>query len=110
MSRIGKLDQQIVIQNYTTTRTDSGAEVDTWTTLATVWAGVDFKAGNENFEADQKVANNIVKFKIRYLAGVLAKSRISYDSEYWDILHITGNSRLRYLELTAEKKNMTWQT
>ena len=112
MAEIGKLNQRLIIQNYTTTRSSSGAEVRTWSTLATVWANIDFSdvGSGEGYEADQEVATSRVKFKIRYLAGVVEKSRIYYDYSYWDILHISGNERLRYLEITAQKKNMTWQT
>ena len=105
MAEIGKLDQRVVIQNYTTTRDASGDQLETWSTLATVWAGVRYESGSEQQESDQKVATRTIIFTIRYLAGLTEKSRIVWDSRNYDVQFIDGNQRMRYYYLRAEARN-----
>lgn len=104
MGRIGKLDKRIQIQDYTVSKNDSGEDVLSWSTLATVWAGVEYKSGNEDFEADQKVATSQVIFTIRYTT-IKSNYRILYDADYYDILNIEGDERTRYLKIKAKKRN-----
>ena len=101
---IGKLDKRIEIQNYTVAKNSSGEDVRSWSTLVTVWAGITYKGGGETYEADQKVATDRVIFRIRYTT-VAADYRILYDSTYYDILDIDGDNRLRYLDITAKKRD-----
>jgi SPP1 family predicted phage head-tail adaptor len=101
----GKLDRRIVIQSGTETVTSNGERTESWTTFHTCWAGLDYGAGDEEYDAGQLTALNEIAFKIRYKSGVLAKMRVSYDSFYYDILHVTEVDRQRYLIIKATKRD-----
>jgi len=101
---IGKLDQRLTIQDYTAVKNASGEFIRTYADLITVWAGVDFTGGGEDFEADQKVATNVVTFKVRFTT-VAEDYRIIYKTDEYDILHIGGDYRTRYLLIKAKKRN-----
>jgi len=102
--RIGKLDQRLTIQSYTTAKNASGEDVLTWADIITVWCGIEFKGGDEDFEAEQKVSTEVVEFTIRFRA-LTENNRIVYDSIKYDILSIEGNYRERYLKVKAKKRN-----
>ena len=100
---VGGFDRQIVIQQGTEVVGANGARTDSWSTFVTVWAGLDYGAGGEDYEAGQRTASNTVNFHIRYYPGITEQMRISYDSSYYDILHITEVGRQRFLVLKAQK-------
>lgn len=100
----GNLDRRIVIQTGTETVTGNGERTTSWATFHTCWAGMEYGTGSEKYEGDQLSALNQTRFKVRYKSGINEKMRISYDSSYYDIMHIEEVDRERYLILTAEKK------
>jgi SPP1 family predicted phage head-tail adaptor len=104
--QLGDLDRRIVIEQYTTTTDAYGQRVESWTTFATVWAKIMYEGGGEDFEAEQKTANRIVKFLIRY-ASVTEKMRVSYASAYYDIENIEEVGRKNYLVLRCKKNDKT---
>ena len=85
MIEAGKLDRRIVIQSETIARDDFGGEDPTWSTLATVWAGIEYRSGTETNEADQMVSMNKIMFTIRYRTDITARMRIYYNSVYYYI-------------------------
>ena len=94
-----KFDKKVTIQ--TRTETNSYGEVQvTWTTFAIVWALIEPTVGREYFAARQIVDEAMFKITIRYLDGVTAKMRISYNGDLYDIRD-TGDpgSKHKYLEL-----------
>jgi SPP1 family predicted phage head-tail adaptor len=102
----GQLDRRIVIESYTATRDALGGEVQTWATHATVWGGVIYKElqSDETQMAGSQVASKKVNFRIRYLSTVTEKMRVSFESEYYDILSITHEGRKRFTILEAERR------
>lgn len=102
---IGDLDQRITLQSYTASQNDTGEEVNTYSTLATVWAQVRYASGDERIMADREVAVADCIFKIRYRSTVTEKTRILFGTTTYDILHIADRieGRMRYMELTAKK-------
>lgn len=62
---IGKLDQRIVFQSYSQTKSNNGGVVRNYTTYATRWAQVMPKGGNETQEAMEKTARRIADFIVR---------------------------------------------
>jgi SPP1 family predicted phage head-tail adaptor len=100
---IGDLDRRITLQSYTETANAFGEKVPTWSTLATVWAGVMFKDGGERLITQKETVTADVIFTIRYRSTVSEKTRIVWDSVNYDILHIAEVDRKRYLELAAQK-------
>ncbi len=102
----GQLDRRIVIESYTATRDALGGEVQTWATHTTVWAGVIYKElqSDESQMAGSQVAVKKADFRIRYLSTVTEKMRVSFESEYYDILSITHEGRKRFTILETERR------
>lgn len=72
MIRAGRLDRHITIQRRTVTDSDSGAQVETWSTLvnrrpAGLWTP---RQGSESFSEPQLVARERVEWLIRYSSDV----------------------------------------
>jgi SPP1 family predicted phage head-tail adaptor len=103
------MDRRISIEVLTSTRGSSGGQNNTWAELAEVWANIDYRGGNEMYEADEKTAINKVKFTIRYLSTVTETNRVNYESGIYDILHIEVVGRNCYQVITAEKKTINQQ-
>lgn len=86
---IGKLDQRIVFQSYTETRSASGGVVRDYSTYATRWAQVLPKGGNEAQEAMEKTARRICDFIVRKGGLTLNETmRIVWRGETFDITTI----------------------
>jgi len=83
--RAGALRHQIIIQSAAEAPDASGSPVEAWSTFATVRAAYEPQSGKESFTEDQEQATANTRFRIRYLSGVTAKMRISFDSRVFDI-------------------------
>lgn len=105
--RIGKLRERITLQVVTETQSSSGHAAQSWATLATVWAAIDYRASgsDEREMAGRKVAEQMVRFTIRYRADVTEKTRISYNSQVYDITFVGVTPDKFFLELEAQKRN-----
>lgn len=100
--RAGALRHHIVIQQVTETQTGSGELTESWSTFATVWADMQPLTAREIYQMDQDAAERTTRFVIRYLAGVLHKMRISYDSRIFDIRTVINiKGRQRSMEIIA---------
>ena len=85
----GKLNKRITIQQRTTTQDAIGQPVETWTTVATVWADVRGTNGlsfiKEAIKADADVSIARVSFRVRYRTDITAGMRVVFNSENHDI-------------------------
>ena len=102
--RAGSLDRTIVIQQAAITLDSFGQPTETWSTFATVAAWKREPSARERFTNNQRVATETVTFRIRYLAGVTPKMRITYDGKTYDILGVTELGRSAGLDLFAEAR------
>jgi head-tail adaptor len=68
--RGGTLDRRVVIQRKTSAPSAAGAEVETWSTLATRWAAVRPILGDERTGAEQWVAREQSQFTLRWSADI----------------------------------------
>lgn len=102
----GKLDRRITIQQRTVSGNAYSEPIETWTTLATVWAGVEYPITGSDEETSDKlnIARQRAIFTIRHLESVDFVSRILYGTEIYDIERIAEVGRRQYLKLTAEKR------
>ena len=96
------MDRRIAIQQYSVTRSGSGHETKTWTTLATVWAEVRQKSGREYFGANQVVDEVDTLFIIRYRSDVTPKMRIVYNGRNYNIRECREIGRRDALEMMAQ--------
>ena len=98
-----RLRHQIVIEQKTTTLDAYGGNSAAWTTFAPVRAGVEPVSGSEMIKSGANIAEGIVKFPIRYLAGVTEQMRVVYDGRVYDIQSIVNaKTRDRMLELMCK--------
>jgi SPP1 family predicted phage head-tail adaptor len=81
----GKLDQPITIERRTSTKSVSGGFIDTWSTWATVWAGVQAKAGREGLDEGRTNATFVVVFTIYTLSGLMESDRIIWGGVPYNI-------------------------
>ena len=95
--RAGLLRHRIVIEQTTESRDSSGSVVNTWTQFATVSSTYEPQSGKEGVTEDHTQATQAVKFRIRYLAGVAPKMRITFGGNIFDIL-----SAVDYLGMRTE--------
>jgi head-tail adaptor len=82
--RAGRLDRKVDIQRKSVTLSESGAPVETWTTLAANrWASVAPVSGEERFQQPQLLARQQTEFQIRWSAVIAELSpldRLVYPS------------------------------
>lgn len=89
MNRAGAMRHRIAIQVRSTTQTPSGQPAFVWTNLAEVAAAVEpLMGGREILASSERQARIPTRFRIRYLAGVLPKMRIVWDSRWFDISEV----------------------
>lgn len=102
----GQLDRRITIQSRTTTADKYAAPVETWSTLATVWAKVEYPITGSDEQTQQglNVATTRVIFTIRHRSDVGFTDRIQYNSEVYDIERIAELGRKSFLQITAERR------
>ncbi|MEY2668120.1 MAG: hypothetical protein RJA59_758 [Pseudomonadota bacterium] len=104
----GKLDRRITFQKATESQSASGAVVETWGDLTTVWATYLPEGGTEGFREAQEQGWNVGRFRTRYwLDGVLAptvKLRIVFDEVTYDILDVREIGRREGWEFVARAR------
>jgi SPP1 family predicted phage head-tail adaptor len=105
--RSEKLDRRLIIQEPAETRDDYGQEVLTWSTFATVWAGVKLNIGKESFQTSERVKERVVDFKVRYRTDITANMRLLYDSNYYEIEDVVELGREDGLIIRGSR---IWQT
>ncbi len=86
--RAGRLREQIVIQQRADTVDAIGQPVPGWSTFATVAAEVNYARGREYYAAQQMVAQRPVRFSIRYLPGLTAEHRITWNGDVYAIRYV----------------------
>ena len=104
--QIGRLDRRIVIEVNTPTRSPSGEKVDSWATLATVWAEVRPLRGKEFFDAAAVQSEIDTKFRIRFRSDLTTKMRINYDGNLYDIHSIAELGRHAATEIMASAQGV----
>lgn len=95
----GNLRHRIAIQTNTPTQDSYGQPVESWATVATVWAAVDMLTGRELYTAQQAQSEANVRMTIRR-RDVDAKQRVSWDGRIFDVesvIHDATNNRMTQL-------------
>lgn len=96
--RAGRLNERIELQARSVTRDAFGAEVQTWTTVHTVWAEAQPIAGREFVAMRQAQSDISIRFRLRYLDGINPQMRIRWREEIYIIQEVI-NVRARDAEL-----------
>ncbi len=95
---IGRMDRQIVIEQNTPTQDSTGQPIDSWATLATVWAEFLPVSGQEFFQARQVNAVAVANFRIHYRTDVTRKMRLTFDDDTYDIVDANEDRRFGFKE------------
>jgi SPP1 family predicted phage head-tail adaptor len=92
MDKIGRLDKRVTIQRRSATKDSYGQELDSWTTLAQVWAQVKPLGGKERMRTAAMVVESILTHivTVRYSDSLMPPLeadawRIVYGSRYLNI-------------------------
>lgn len=102
IDQAGQLDRRITIQTFSESTDSFGQEVKSYSTLASVWANVTEKIGNEGEDGDMIAATKKVEFIIRYRTDVNEQMRISYNSNIYKIQAIqSADARKAFLKLVC---------
>lgn len=102
----GELDRQITLQSRTVAANAYGEPIETWSTLATVRAKIEYPITGSDEQTQQglNIARTRANFIIRHRSDVGFVERIQYDSETWDIERIAEDGRKSFLIITAERR------
>lgn len=105
----GKLDRRITLQRFTATQDEgSGEEVETWATLATVWASKRDVSDGERVAAAEVQAEVTTRFQIRWsseVADLSAKDRLVCEGVTYAITGTKELNRHEGIEITAARRN-----
>lgn len=104
MIEAGKLNRQITLERRSMAQDATGSPIETWNTLATVWAEKVDMRGSERYTAAQTVAQLDTKFRIRYRHGLTPIDRITYDGRVYDVGGILEIGRAEGLEFHAKAR------
>ena len=99
---IGRLDRFIIIQSVSTAVDSFGQAIETFGTLDSVWAKIEYKSEVEKFENEQLKAVSSIDFTIRYRTEITEMMRISYDSNIYQIIGIAEIGRGEGLKLKTK--------
>lgn len=100
----GKLDRRLTIERFTTTRDEFNDPVETWATLAEVWASKEDVRDTERVAAQEVGAAITTRFQIRWsndVADVNPKDRLVCEDKTYAIVAVKEIGRRRGLELSA---------
>ncbi|MEH6477723.1 MAG: phage head closure protein [Sneathiella sp.] len=98
----GKLDRRITVQELTSTPDSFGGAVETWETLAPIWAGVQEGSGREYFAAARVNSEVSAVFETRYRSDLTSANRISYNGKFYNILSVSEIGRRKGLLISAK--------
>jgi len=102
--KAGDLRHRITIQEQTTTRDTTGAEVVVWVDRTTVWAAVEPLNGRELFAAQALNAEMTTRIRIRYWQGIVPKMRATWEGHTYDIQYVSEvETRRRELHLICKE-------
>lgn len=85
---IGKLRHRITLLKQVNEVNDYGASVQTWRTVATVWAEVRPLSGREYFSAQQVQSEVTTQIWLRYIDGIKPSMKVKFANREFEILSV----------------------
>jgi SPP1 family predicted phage head-tail adaptor len=102
--KIGKLRHRIAIEQVAEIQDSDGSVIETWSAFADVQASLEPVSGREYLAAHSTQADVTHRINLRYLAGIVPKMRVNYDSRIFDILSVINvGERNRELQLMCRE-------
>lgn len=96
MDKIGRLDKRVSIQRRSATKDVFGQEIDSWTTIAQVWAQVKPLGGKERMRNTAMVVEAILTHTVTVRFSEYLMPPIEADA--WRIVYAT-----RFFNITASR-------
>jgi SPP1 family predicted phage head-tail adaptor len=104
---IGQMRERVTLQGVTETQSSTGYPTETWSDIATRWAGVEFKEAYSKEEemAGQNTAITNAVFRLRYDSTITQKNRVRYEGNDYDIQSIVPAPDKAYMQLHCILRN-----
>lgn len=102
MIAAGQLKTRATIQQRSAAQDALGQPVETWSTVAVVWANVRFPSGLAAVKADADLSVVKASIRIRYQAGIDAGMRVSADGQLFNILAVLPSRNEGHTDLACE--------
>ena len=100
---MGEMRQRIALQAKSITKSE-GIPLESWITVATVWAAVSDISGKEYFQAGAMQSEVTTRIRIRYQTGINSSMRVLYGSRVFQILSVIDkDERHRVIELMCKE-------
>lgn len=102
--RAGELDRRITIDQAVTANNALNEPIQTWISLATVWAKVTPVSDGERMRASEVSAQITTRFLIRWssaMSEVTPKDRVVYAGRTYDIFFVKEIGRREGIEISA---------
>lgn len=100
----GRLNRRITLQRRSMAQDATGAPIETWHDLTTVWAEKVDMRGSERYTAAQTVAQLDTKFRIRFIRGITPVDRIVYEGRNFDVGGVLEIGMAEGLEFHAKAR------
>jgi SPP1 family predicted phage head-tail adaptor len=99
-----KMDRRIILQRRTVAQDAYGEEIETWSTLDTVWAQRVELKGSEQWQARQVIANIDAKYRIHWRDGLTPVDRMTENGRVFDVHSCVEMGRREALELIVSAR------
>jgi len=99
----GRLRHRVAIERPVSTRDHFGGVVESWQTVATVWAEIHPLSGREFLAAQSTQSGVTTRITLRELPGVTAAMRVNHDGTLYNIRAVLPDPTLkRHITLMCE--------
>lgn len=102
--KAGKLDRRITIKTVTLTQNETGEEIESEVTLATVWAFLMEQRPGEVFAAGSDMQKEQVIFQVRNRNDLNTTMKVVYKTDRYEITGIKEVGRNNRLNLVCERQ------
>jgi SPP1 family predicted phage head-tail adaptor len=98
---IGELRNLIEVQRASTTPSKTGQPLNTFTTIAMVWAGIVAQSATETQTQQQTKALTHYEITMRYREFILPTDRLKKDDTIYNIVGVVPDRKKTYLTIEA---------
>jgi len=106
-ARIGSLRRRVVLERPTRAKDGGGGAVETWESVAEVWAMIEAQSGKEAVEADRLTGSRKVDVTIRHREDVAANMRFRFGDRVLDIRTVLDEDGRRcFLKCECEERDL----
>jgi SPP1 family predicted phage head-tail adaptor len=86
--KAGDFQHRVSIEERVQKRDEYGAPVESWETVATVWAAIEPISGREQLQGKQLNADVTTRIRMRYRTGISAVMRVTWGAHVYNILNV----------------------